>query len=405
MLHAGRLRAGLLAILLAMLALVAGGASQPGGSSRVQLHSAAAKGKPSGVDVGAVIETVRHRVAPVPGTPGLLRAEDRVYRADFDRSGVAVTLRSDPSRSPRAFEARPALRVRTVVASRGGRPFAISPGSWRPDGNEARRGLADGLSEQITAQEGELKWGFLLAGTPDGSGTLRIEADLEAAGVPTRLNGGWRWPLAQARALQLGELRVRDARGRELYRSALAATSRRVKLEVPGQVLTGARYPLTLDLIISPEYPVSEEVVSGPAPSFQQSPALGYDGTNYLVVWHDYRSGETDIYGARVTSAGTVLDAAGIAISTAPRGQVRPAVAFDGTNYLVAWSDARTGSFDVYGARVSTTGSVLDPAGFAISTGPLARSSPRSPLTARTTSSSGRTAAPRVRRPTSTARA
>ena len=61
----------------------------------------------------------------------------------------------------------------------------------------------------------------------------------------------------------------------------------------------------------------------------------------------DMRSGgdfeHQDIYGARVTRAGGVLDSAGIAISTAARTQVYPSAAFDGTNYLVAWQDwART---------------------------------------------------------------
>ena len=223
MLHPSRLRAGLLAILLAMLVLVAGGASQPGGSSRVQLHSAAAKGKPSGVDVGAVIEAVRHRVAPVPGTPGLLRAEDRVYRADFDRSGVAVTLRSEPSRSPRAFEATPALRVRTVVASRGGRPFAISPGSWRPDRNEVRRGLAM-VSVSSHCTGGRAPVGLSARGHP---GRLRHAAD---RGRPR----GSRRPDAPQRGLALAACAgACAAAGRasragcprpELYRSALAAT-------------------------------------------------------------------------------------------------------------------------------------------------------------------------------------
>jgi hypothetical protein len=102
----------------------------------------------------------------------------------------------------------------------------------------------------------------------------------------------------------------------------------------------------------------------------QWGTAIAFDGTNYLVVWQDYRSGsEWDIYGARVSAGGSVLDPAGIAISTAPNGQGEPSVAFDGTNYLVAWDDVRNGAYiDIYGARVSVGGSALDPAGIAIST-------------------------------------
>jgi hypothetical protein len=46
-----------------------------------------------------------------------------------------------------------------------------------------------------------------------------------------------------------------------------------------------------------------------------------------------------------------------------------PRVAFDGTNYLVAWEDERSGSQDIYGARVTRGGVVLDPAGFLILSG------------------------------------
>ena len=110
----------------------------------------------------------------------------------------------------------------------------------------------------------------------------------------------------------------------------------------------------------------------------QQLPALAFDGTNYLVVWRDNRSGSFDIFGARVSTGGSVLDGppatGGIAISTAVNTQQLPAVAFDGTNYLVAWGDDRSATDDVFGARVSTGGSVLDgpPAtgGIILSTGP-----------------------------------
>jgi len=119
-------------------------------------------------------------------------------------------------------------------------------------------------------------------------------------------------------------------------------------------------------------------VAIGVAANYQRYPAVSYDGTRWLVVWQDSR-GSTyvyDIYGARVTSSGTVLDSAGIAISTAADGQLYPAVSFDGTNRLVVWADKRSGAWDIYGARVSQAGAVLDPTGFPASTAPYPQESP-----------------------------
>ncbi|NMO21153.1 hypothetical protein HPC49_50350 [Pyxidicoccus fallax] len=108
--------------------------------------------------------------------------------------------------------------------------------------------------------------------------------------------------------------------------------------------------------------------ISG-APGSVDDPAVASNGTDYLVVWEDYRNNNNDVFGARVTSAGAVLEAAGIPISTANDNQRDPAVASDGTNYLVVWGDFRRSSAsDVYGARVSSEGTVLDASGFAIST-------------------------------------
>src|SRR5580765_3100122 len=55
---------------------------------------------------------------------------------------------------------------------------------------------------------------------------------------------------------------------------------------------------------------------------------VAFDGTNYLVVWTENRADGPTVYGARVTPDGTVLDQGAFAI--AALGGSGPAVAFDG---------------------------------------------------------------------------
>ncbi|MCX6840869.1 MAG: hypothetical protein NTX53_01030, partial [candidate division WOR-3 bacterium] len=89
-------------------------------------------------------------------------------------------------------------------------------------------------------------------------------------------------------------------------------------------------------------------------------PDLGFDGANFLVVWEDLGGGNLDIGGARVTPGGTVLDTGGIVVSQAADDQESPALGFDGASFIVAWEDYRSGSSDIYGARVTPAGVVFD---------------------------------------------
>lgn len=91
---------------------------------------------------------------------------------------------------------------------------------------------------------------------------------------------------------------------------------------------------------------------------------------NYLVVWSDGAGtwgGDADIHGARLKSDGSVVDTTPIVISKAKDFQKRPRVAWTGSEWLVVWQDWRGGkSYDVYAARVSGDGKVLDPDGIAV---------------------------------------
>ena len=112
------------------------------------------------------------------------------------------------------------------------------------------------------------------------------------------------------------------------------------------------------------------------------SPVVAFDGTNYMVAWEQRPSASplpSYIYATLVTPAGVMLNPAGFAISTNATGQYSPSIAFDGINYLIAWLDlrAQTGVVsplhpDIYAARVSPVGILWD--GLASSSGFLVSS-------------------------------
>src|SRR6266540_1087389 len=348
---------------LAALAVVfIGGA---GSSVEVSPRSAASalqEARQDGIDLGRVVETVSHHVAPTKH--GTLVARDRLYRAEFDASGFELRMHGS--------------RFRLATASVKG--AGVSPGLWRGTLNRAERELAPGITEHVTARDGSVEWDVVLAAAPQGAGDFELAARVYASGLPIT-GKDVRWSLGKGLSVRMGELVVKDVKGRTLHSALPDATRHWVSLNVPRSTLERAAYPLTIDPVISPEYPVTDPVYGSPAPEGQTLPSVAFDGTNYLVVWSDGRlgaPGAPDVFGARVSQAGAMLDPAGIAISTAAGRQEWPSVAFGAGTYVVAWQDERSTpeSYDIYAARVSQSGAVLDPAGIAIGTAANSQYSP-----------------------------
>lgn len=108
--------------------------------------------------------------------------------------------------------------------------------------------------------------------------------------------------------------------------------------------------------------------VGSPSPLSQEASAVAAGGSGYLVVWQDHRSdSEYDIYGTLVNAAGQPTSSEAFPICSASGDQMNPAVAYNGTDFLVVWEDYGSGTAHVRGARVTTSGTVRDPAGIAIS--------------------------------------
>jgi hypothetical protein len=112
--------------------------------------------------------------------------------------------------------------------------------------------------------------------------------------------------------------------------------------------------------------------------SVDTDPAVAFDGTNFLVVWQQIDAYPL-VYGARVrASDGAVLDQTPVFISRAFTNgyslpQFSPAVAFDGTNYLVTWNGYYYSYGSVYdgilGIRVRTDGTLIETYASVISQG------------------------------------
>lgn len=121
-----------------------------------------------------------------------------------------------------------------------------------------------------------------------------------------------------------------------------------------------------------------EKFVQSDLNGAQKDAQVAHIQNGFLAVWTELSAtASPKIMAARIDTSGNVLDSTGITVSAGVSPRVRPSIAYGNGVALVVWSDLRNGhDYDVYGARVTTEGVVLDTTGLLIAGGVDNQSTP-----------------------------
>ncbi len=319
-----------------------------------------------------VVDSVRHFVRAPDAEHPYPFVESERYKTEFTPQGFQLSLRETDAEK---WQVKSSIRFGTKTLSYGRDEFTIDPAQWQRQSNSAQREIVPGILERVSARHGEIEWDFVVQRAPLEQGPLEIIAAVDTSVDKSAEIGSdiVRWSDEQGRSFSMGEMVVLDGEKREIYRALPRLDAGSVVLTVPEEILVSAIYPITIDPVISPEYPVSAiGSLNNIAPFATTNPAIASDGDavspTYLLVWQDRRmdSAKEELFAARVSNGGAVLDSQGIVVSSAGGRQYNPQVASDGTNFLVTWSDDRASLpgapvYRIMAARISaSSGELLD---------------------------------------------
>ena len=214
----------------------------------------------------------------------------------------------------------------------------------------------DGCTEELVNRDDgvEQRWHF--ERPPEGSGDLSVEVEAEGSSLVSSSGLGLHLRASNGLRFRYGHATWIDADG-AITRVPSRWNGRAVVLEVPARVVDESSYPVVLDPIIGPETEIDPPVLSVSASS-QHNAASAFDGSAHLVAWIDARDGTYDLYAARVSATGSVIDDYGIRLGDSVHGNV--AVGPGAGGWLVVWAPAApTSAGGLESVWIAADGTVL----------------------------------------------
>ncbi|RME54643.1 MAG: PKD domain-containing protein [Deltaproteobacteria bacterium] len=381
-----------------------------------------------------VIEKVRHYVREDPLLPGRFVSKDPFYQVRFEEGIFALLPRDERSDLAEEMDAFFHFRLMEVRQGSKEKRLPLGPPVTRTTENRLEIAWMPGMTEHYEMKRGKVLQSWVLDTPLAESGDLQLEARIWGVTLEDEDEEGLTFRSPLGSSLHYGRAVAYDAAGRSVDAPLHAKEGEeeiRLTITLPEDFLEEAKWPIVIDPEIGPQLDLDS--IDPPAGDPDLAPAVAWGGSNFLVVWPDFLNltdfnvyaariavtGElldpdgievctvegdqyavtaasngsdflvvwedhrnasstgTDIYGARVTSAGSVTDGTGFLVAGIPEDQAAPDVAYAGSNYLVVWEDRRNSAdWDIYGARVSANGGVLDPGGIPITTSEGAQRAP-----------------------------
>lgn len=314
-------------------------ADAPPGAAPPAVHGATPE-----IDLGAVMRRVHFAFRPEAGGWSGGHATYAVHAGVHE---LEVTPRHDDA------IAEP-LRLSLAGIARGGvRLDGSARAAVREDGGIAiTRG---GVTERLENRDEGVEQSFAFAERPAGAGDLVVRMAASGQTYVGATEGGLHFtdPVAGL-GVRYGLATWVDARGKKRA-AKVGWDDGHVVITVPAGVVEESAYPAVLDPIVGPETEMDAPILR---PTSGEGVAMAFGGGSYLVAWRDARVPlKSCIVAARISTDGVVLDPTGIVLPCSSTGNMRPAIAWNGSAWFVAWAVNKK----VVGTRLSTTGVLLDP--------------------------------------------